>query len=167
MKKQLHPAVKVSWRISSYLSVILLVPFFSIWFFPIASFFSVGFFGFLKIFVIVFVIVAIFAEIWVRLAYNRWFYEFTPTNLKVERGVIFKRYSNVPYGRVQNVDIRRGIIARMFDFSSVFIQTAGYSNGGKGGMGSEGYLPAVNVEEAEKIRDFLMKKISKRSSQGL
>jgi hypothetical protein len=31
------------------------------------------------------------------------------------------------------------------------IQTAGYS-GARGGMGVEGYIPAVSIEEAEKIR---------------
>ena len=101
------------------------------------------------------------------MSYNRWFYEFNDNGLRLERGIIWKRYSNVPYERIQNVDVHRGIIARMLGFSAVFIQTAGYSYGGGQGLGSEGYLPAVSKEEAEKIRDFVMKKISKRSSQGL
>ena len=114
------------------------------------------------------VVLIILAEIWIRMAYNRWFYEFTDTNLKLERGVIWKRYSNVPYERVQNVDIHRGIIARMLGFSSVIIQTAGYSAMGRGGgVMSEGYLPAIDIESAEKIRDFLMKKISRHSRGGL
>ena len=165
--KKLHPGVKVSWRVSAYISVIILAIFISLWFMPILKVFGVGFFGMLKMFIFLFVVLAILAEIWIRLSYDRWLYEFTKTNLKIERGVIFKRYSNVPYQRVQNVDIRRGIIARMLGFSAVFIQTAGYSYGGGQGLGSEGYLPAVSKEEAEKIRDFVMKKISKRSSQGL
>jgi membrane protein YdbS with pleckstrin-like domain len=107
------------------------------------------------------------------MAYNRWFYEFTKDNLKIERGIIWKRYSNVPYERVQNVDIRRGIIARMLGFSSVMIQTAGYSGAAPGwqmrfgrarynsAMNTEGYIPAVDTEGAEKIRDFLMKRIGR------
>jgi membrane protein YdbS with pleckstrin-like domain len=110
--------------------------------------------------------IIIIAEIYARMAYKRWFYEFTDSNLKLERGIIWKRYSNVPYERVQNVDIHRGILARMLGFSSVMIQTAGYSGAGRG-MHTEGYLPAVDIDAAEKIRDFLMKKISKRSSGGL
>ena len=36
------------------------------------------------------------------------------------------------------------------------------------GAWTEGYIPAVPVEEAEKIREFLIKKISKRGrGQGL
>ncbi len=120
----------------------------------------------LIIFIIIFTIVA--SEIYARLAYKNWKYEFTPTNLKIERGIIWKRYSNIPYERVQNVDIYRGILARILRFSSVMIQTAGYSvgYGRHGRVRPEGYLPAVGMEEAEKIRNFLIKKIVK-SKGGL
>ena len=103
------------------------------------------------------------------MAYNRWFYEFTPTELKLERGIIWKRYSNIPYDRVQNVDIHRGIIARITGFSTVEIQTAGFhmSSGRHGGARSEGHIPGVSIEAAEKIREFVMKKISHRSKGGL
>ena len=62
--------------------------------------------------------------------------------------------------------MRRGIFARIFGFSTLNIQTAGYS-GGYGGYGrgmSEGYIPAVSIKEADKRRTFLMKKISGRKS---
>ena len=167
MKKKLHPAVKISWRIGSYIGMIFLIFFFFMW----GGLFIGALWGLLAGIGFIFgllILWVIFIEIWVRLAYNRWFYEFTPDNLKIESGVIFKRYSNVPYERVQNVDIRRGIIARMFGFSAVNIQTAGYHYGGQGGFGSEGHIPAVDMQEAENIRDFLMKKISrKHSNSGL
>ena len=105
------------------------------------------------------------------MAYNRWFYEFTTTNLKIEKGIIWKKYSNIPYERIQNIDIHRGVLARMLGFSTVDIQTAGfhivYSK--SGGMPiSEGHIPAVSPEGAEKIREFLMKKLSLRGKgQGL
>ena len=118
------------------------------------------------VFAIIFILV--FGEIYARMAYNRWLYDFTDTNLKVEKGIIWKKYSNVPYERVQNVDIRRGLLARILGFSSVMIQTAGYSGRGRyGHVGAEGYLPAVDPTFAEKIRDFLMHKISKKGGGGL
>jgi putative membrane protein len=102
------------------------------------------------------------------MAYKRWFYEFGINSLKIESGIITKRYSNIPYGRIQNVDVFRGIIARMLGFSSVSIQTAGYSMMGKHGkINAEGSLPAVSVEEAEKIRELLMRKISSKKGQGM
>lgn len=111
-------------------------------------------------------VVIIIMESYARLSYNNWFYEFTADNLRLERGIIWKRYSNVPYERVQNVDIKRGVFARLFGFSEVDIQTAGYSGAQKRGW-AEGYIPGVDVKEAEEIREFLMKKIGKRSKGGL
>ena len=110
------------------------------------------------IYVFLYILVTIIiAEIYARMSYNRWFYSFTEDGLRLERGIIWKRYSNVPYERIQNVDVYRGIIARILGFSSVMIQTAGYS----GTYHSEGYIPAVNINEAEKIRELVLRKITK------
>lgn len=100
------------------------------------------------------------------MTYNRWFYEIGQDSIRLERGIIWKRYSNVPYERVQNVDITRGIIARMCGFSTLMIQTAGYSAPVRSGYGPsvEGYIPAVSVQEAEKIREHVLKKIKGKSS---
>jgi putative membrane protein len=109
-------------------------------------------------------------ELFVHWVYKNWKYEFTEDSLKIEKGVIVKRYKSIPYGRIQNVDITRGILARIVGFSTVDIQTAGYSmyaGSGRGGMFSEGHIPAVSIEHAEEIREFLVKKISHHNKQGL
>jgi len=102
--------------------------------------------------------VIIVSEIYAQMSYNRWFYEFTDEGLRLERGIIWKMYSNVPYERIQNIYVHRGIIARIFGFSSVMIQTAGFSGSG----GEEGYIPAVEMKHAEEIRTFVMNKITSR-----
>ncbi len=130
---------------------------------PIA-FSTTGFFIALAVGIVVFIILS---EIYVSLAYKNWKYEFTDMNLKLERGVIWKKYSNIPYERVQNVDIHRGVLARMLGFSTVDIQTAGAAYSARGMSRSEGHIPAVDIASAEKIRDFLMSKISKKSSGGM
>ena len=137
--------------------------FISIYSFQILRFFAGGSAGLGFVLAIIFYIffVIIVAEIYARMSYNRYLYEITHDAVKVEMGIIWKKYTSIPYERVQNVDITRGIIARMIGFSTVNIQTAGY---GVQNVRSEGYIPAVSVENAEKIRNFLMKKISKRSS---
>ena len=119
----------------------------------------------LKNFLIILATTIVFAEIFARLQYKNWAYEFTEHELKKERGIISKRYSSVPYERIQNVEIHRGILARMFGFSSLSIHTAGFS----GVSAAEGSIPALGVEEAEKIRAFLMKEMSIKSNskQGL
>ncbi|MDD5193080.1 MAG: PH domain-containing protein [Candidatus Nanoarchaeia archaeon] len=179
MQKKLHQGARWSFRIRAYLTMIFLA-FFVSWFIaPLFAVISSLLFGkntvpavifaiiFFGVFYIILIIVI--GEIYARMAYNRWFYEFTDGQLRMERGIIWKRYSNLPYERVQNVDITRGILARMLGFSTVHIQTAGFSyTPNARGMGSEGYIPAVTIPEAEHIREFLMKKISKNGrNQGL
>lgn len=177
MKKQLHPGAKWSFRFRTYFAFLFLSFFFG-WFLAPISMILFGIIGkSIAAAVITFIIMSFFylilaivvGEIYARMAYNRWFYEFTEHQLRMERGIIWKKYSNLPYERVQNVDITRGILARMLGFSSVHIQTAGFSYAANGrGMGSEGHIPAVTMHEAEQIREFLMKKISHNGrKQGL
>ncbi len=99
-----------------------------------------------------------FSEVYARMAYNRWFYEFDEHGLRLERGIIWKRYTNIPYERIQNVDLHRGLMARILGFSVLIIQTAGFS----ATPHAEGKIPAIGKHEAEHIREHLMKHISRR-----
>jgi membrane protein YdbS with pleckstrin-like domain len=176
--KQLHPGTKWSFRIGVYVLMFFL-SLFGGWF--VIPFFvaiiGIAFGASAITGIIIGVLISIFvyiiftiilAEIYANLSYKYWLYEFGEDHLKIERGIIWKKYSNIPYERVQNVDITRGIIARMCGFSTVNIQTAGYSYNPNGGAFSEGYIPGVEMQEAEKIREFLMNKITKKGrSQGL
>ncbi len=166
--EQLHPGARWLFRIRVYGTLVFIVVLLSLYSMVVIGSFVTDAQSRLILAIIVgLFIIIFFGEIYARMAYSRWFYEFTPTNLKIERGIIWKKYSNVPYERVQNVDITRGILARIFGFSTLNIQTAGYSGvySGRRGMGidPEGYIPAVSIEGAEKIREFLMKKIGKKS----
>lgn len=174
--EQLHPGAKWLFRLGGYVGSIFVMVFLSWIMIPVVSvvgglIFGVGSIGWIVLigFFVYIILIIVIAEIYAKMAYARWFYEFTPTNLKIEKGIIWKKYSNIPYERVQNVDIHRGVLARMLGFSTVAIQTAGFSYSPRGhGGGAEGSIPAVSPEKAEKIRDFLMKKITRKSDgQGL
>lgn len=177
VKKKLAPKYKLTMRIGSVVSSLFLAFFFGIFISTIIISFGYSFgtmseFPFLKIslvFIFIFLFFLVVSQIWVTLSYNRWFYEFTDNQLRIEQGVIWKKYSNIAYSRIQNIDILRGIFARLFGYSSLNIQTAGYSAmpAGRGSF-SEGYIPAVPVKEAEEIREFLIKKITRSfKKQGL
>lgn len=156
--KRLHPGARWVFRVRGYFT-----PFF------IAVILAISFRRVVDVgtnFIIGLALLIILGEIYARLAYDNWKYKFTSTELKTEKGIIWKRYISIPYQRVQNVEIRRGILARIFNFSSLDIHTAGYSGvyrRGFGGTMAEGHIPAVSVEDAEKIRESLIKKIGKRS----
>ncbi len=167
--EKLHPGARWLFRVRAYVTLLFLVIFFSSWAFGFVAVnaLTTGSISFLIIPLLSgLVLFIILSEVYSRLAYKFWKYELSSRELKIEKGIIFKVYKSIPYERVQNIDIHRGILARIIGFSTLNIQTAGYSySGRRGGAFSEGYIPAVSVKDAEKIRTFLIKKIGKK--QGL
>lgn len=100
--------------------------------------------------------------VWARLIYHFYKYELTADSFKKEYGIIWKKYVSIPYERIQNVDIHRGLLARLLGVSDLFIQTAGMSavvrRNSIGGGGAEGRLPGISKEEAEQMRDDLIRR---------
>src|SRR3989344_4409038 len=164
---QLHPGAKWQFRIGGYILFGVLGIFLGFWIIAPIIGILLSLIGVSASSIVVTILLSILgfilfvivvSEIYAQMSYNRWFYEFSDEGLRLERGIIWKRYSNIPYERIQNVDVHRGIIARMLGFSSLMIQTAGYS----GQMHAEGYIPALEMHKAEKIRSFVMNKITNR-----
>lgn len=111
------------------------------------------------LFIIFFLVIMIISFLAAKLTYHFYKYDLTENEYKAERGIIWKRYISIPYERIQNVDIHRGILDRLFGLSDLQIHTAGY--GAAGGMskrGSEGRLPGIGRKEAELVREELVKR---------
>ncbi|MEK7148114.1 MAG: PH domain-containing protein [Patescibacteria group bacterium] len=103
-----------------------------------------------------------------KLTYHYYRYEMSDLVFKKEHGIIWKKYVSIPYDRIQNVDIYRGIWARLLGLSDIQIQTAGGITAGSYGAFSEGRLIGVSKEEAEKLRNELIQRArNSRSGQGL
>ena len=124
------------------------------------------------------IVSAIFAFIWSKLLYRFYRYELTKEGFRKELGIISKKYVTIPYDRIQNVDIFRGLWSRILGLSDLNIQTAGNSRVGSEGIlpvgsegilpvGSEGILPGVSKETAEQLRNELIDRASKVKNQGL
>lgn len=127
---------------------------------------------YVSIFVIILLILILLLYVWAKLSYRFYRYELTDDGFKKELGVIYKKYVTIPYERIQNVDIYRGILARILGLSDLNVQTAGASaqvtRHGVFGAGAEGRLPGLLHEDAEKLRDELIKRAKHSSSnQGL
>ena len=122
---------------------------------------------FFVLLIVWFIILLVIAYIWAKLSYQNYKYELTDNGFKKELGVIRKKYVTIPYERIQNVDIYRGILARILKLSDLHIQTAGMSigSGSYGGL-SEGRLPGLSVQVAEQLRDELIKR-ARGKYQGL
>ncbi|NGM70861.1 PH domain-containing protein [Natronolimnobius sp. AArcel1] len=77
--------------------------------------------------------------------YYRFGYEVTDDTVDVASGVFARRDREIPYGRIQNVDIRQGVIQRLLSLAIVSIETAG------GGQ-SEATLYFVSEAEANRLQ---------------
>lgn len=118
-----------------------------------------------------FILLTVLSFVVAKLTYRFYKYELTDVDFRKEHGIIWKKYVSIPYHRIQNVDIHRGVIARILGLSDINIQTAGSSavmgRYGINGIGAEGYLPGLSQEVAEQLRDTLIKKTQPSTNQGL
>jgi len=87
------------------------------------------------------------AGIFVRNRYRAWGYLERDEDLLVRRGVLVRRLSVVPYGRMQFVEVTAGLMERMFGLSTVKLHTAAAR--------SDARIPGLTPEEAARLRDRL------------
>lgn len=129
--------------------------------FPYNAFFG----GSIIAIIILLLCVGLFGYFWATLVYNNYRYELSDIGFKKEQGVIVKHYVTIPYDRIQNVDIHRGVLARMLGLSDLKIQTAGFS--ATAAASSEGRLMGLSHADAEVLRDELIMRAKTSRSQGM
>ena len=122
----LHPRFKWLLRFKAYGFLALIFFFISSWVLPFIAVVGAAtgssiVSAFVLLPLVYLIVIVGIGEIYARMSYNRWLYEFTPDGLKLERGIIWKKYSTIPYEKVQNVDIHRGPLARILGFSTMEI----------------------------------------------
>ena len=93
------------------------------------------------------VVVGALSLVFVRRRFRAWAYEERDEDLVVSRGVMFRRQSVVPYGRMQFVDVTAGPIERSFSLATVRLHTAAAA--------SDARIPGLEREEAARLRDRL------------
>ncbi|ADJ15377.1 PH domain-containing protein [Halalkalicoccus jeotgali] len=97
---------------------------------------------------------------WQLAYYRRFDYETTPDTFDIRSGVLSRRHREIPYRRVQNVDISRNVVQRALDIAELRIETAG---GGE----TEAVLRYVGYEEAKRLQDELRRrKRAEHSTEG-
>ena len=93
---------------------------------------------------------AVLAAMWWRLAGRRWQawgYTERDLDLVIRRGVLVRRLTIVPYGRMQFVDVEQGPLARALGVSTVQLHTAAAA--------TDARIPFVSDAEATRLRDHL------------
>jgi membrane protein YdbS with pleckstrin-like domain len=79
--------------------------------------------------------------------YRAWGYAEREDDLLVRRGVMIKRLTVVPYGRMQFVDVTAGPVDRLFGLSTVQLHTAASA--------TDARIPGLDQAEAQRLRDRL------------
>jgi membrane protein YdbS with pleckstrin-like domain len=94
------------------------------------------------------VVLTAILEIYMLLRFRAWGFEMREDYLYLERGVLKKVKSKVPYVRVQHVDTQRGPIYRVFGLSKLVVYTAG-------SRGADVGIPGLLPEDADGIQESL------------
>jgi uncharacterized protein len=76
-----------------------------------------------------------------------WAFTERADDLIVRRGIMFRRISVVPYGRMQFVDVTAGPLERIFGLATVRLHTAAAA--------SDARIPGLAAEDAARLRDQL------------
>lgn len=82
------------------------------------------------------------------LRYRVWGFVVEDDGLYLERGVLTRVITSVPFVRVQHVDSRRGPVERLVGLASVVVYTAG-------SRGADVTIPGLRPERAEQLREQL------------
>lgn len=90
---------------------------------------------------------AIWATWLLRRRYRAWGYAERADDLLVRRGVLVRRLSVVPYGRMQFVDVTAGPIDRIFGLATVQLHTAAAA--------TDARIPGLDRVSADRLRDRL------------
>lgn len=91
------------------------------------------------------------------LYFRRFEYELTDDTLDIRSGVVSRRERELPYRRIQNVDISENIIQRLLGIAAVGLETAG-------GSSTEGTIKYVTAAEARRLRTEIQRR--KRGQTG-
>ncbi|MBX7254793.1 MAG: PH domain-containing protein [Candidatus Hydrogenedentes bacterium] len=129
--------------------------------------------GLLALFLIVFIYSVGYVFTYVE--YCTTWYVMTGRSVRLRTGVWIVRETTITFENVQNVSVNQGPLQRLFGIADVRLDTAG-GGGATATAGSQGENPfAANmhqgvirgVENAQEIRDLIVKRMKKSRSAGL
>ncbi|RXK49271.1 PH domain-containing protein [Halorientalis pallida] len=86
--------------------------------------------------------------VYIQALYRSWGYRLDDDALELERGVVTKVETAVPYVRVQHVDTQRGPLDRLLGLGQVVVYTAG-------SRGADVTIPGLKPDQARELRNRL------------
>lgn len=98
--------------------------------------------------ILVFTIGFILSFILPQLAYKYWWFDVKENEIYIERGILTRIRTVVPYSKIQHIDVQQSILDRLFHLSKLILYTAGT-------RGADVIIPGLPLEYAEQLRDSL------------
>jgi len=84
------------------------------------------------------------------LVWKRFTWQAQPEALELQRGIIVRRASYVPYHRIQQIDLRQRPVQRMLGLSTLILRTAAAT--------TDAELPGVATSDADALRQELLRR---------
>jgi putative membrane protein len=98
--------------------------------------------------------------IWQYAYYRRFTYEVTPDTFDINSGVLSRREREIPYDRIQNVDVAQNAVQRALGIAEVRLETAG-------GQETEAQLRYVSRPEADRLQEVVSERKRDRAGDAL
>lgn len=124
---------------------------------------------------------------WSWLSWRRFTFQLTDTELRIDRGVVFRQTAHIPFDRIHSVDHSAGLVERMLGVVKLNVQTAGTNAKAEGSiegltlsvaealqrelfrrarsMGAESATPTTRTDEDAGARRDIASSVSEMSSQ--
>lgn len=164
-----HPKMKKVWTIRWMFSFVMFFIFmmFFIGFRFLDLIFGLDLISIFFIYIIIPIILGlIFTYIWAHLYWNNYKFNIGTEKVTITRGVIGKRIANIPYERIQNVNIWRGVLERIFNLHVIQIETAGGFAGRTYGRTSFAEGTIQGLLNPQPIVNYIMAKAKGRDGLG-
>lgn len=103
--------------------------------------------------ILVNIIVLALTLLWAVLYVEHYSFGVYSDRIEVKRGIIGRREVSIPFGRIQNVEVYRGILDRLMGIGSVHVETAGSSRP----IMAEGMI--MGLRNPQPVADYLLRRV--------
>lgn len=91
------------------------------------------------------------SALWEVARFERYSYDLTDDTVDIRSGVFSRREREIPYERIQNVDIAQNVVQRVLDVAELRLETAG-------GSSTEATLKYVSRAEADRLQEEISRR---------
>lgn len=102
-------------------------------------------------------VVAILAVVvtigWGYLSWKRFTFQLSDTELRIDRGVVFRQTAHIPFDRIHSVDHSAGLLERVLGVVTLNVQTAGVS------AKAEGVIEGLTLDVAEALQREIFRRV--------